>query len=85
MTNFNSVAVELDVIADEGRTVPSEIVEYCNANNIGFFVATRKDAENLPVIFTAAKREDLIEMINTVYETKDAEQQAFFAEEIEAF
>lgn len=84
MTTFNSFAVELDVIADNAKSVPNDIVEYCEANNIGFFVATRNDVENLPVVFTAAKREDLTAMINAVYETKDAEQQEFFASEIVA-
>lgn len=84
MTTFNSFAVELDVIADNAHDVPRDIVEYCEANNIGLFVAIRKDADNLPIVFTAPRREDLVEMINAVYETKDKDQQEFFASEIVA-
>lgn len=79
MSKFNSVAVELDIVADNAKTLPNDIVEYCEANNIGFFVATRPDVDNLPVLFTAAKAEDLKEMINAVYETQDKEQQEFYA------
>lgn len=85
MTSFNSFAVELDIIADNGRTVPNDIVEYCEANNIGLFVAVRKDVDNLPIVFTAATRNDLVEMINKVYEPNDTEQQEFFATLIQAF
>lgn len=85
MTTFNSFAVELDVVADNARSVPSDIAEYCEANNIGFFIAVRDNADNLPVVFTASRREDLEEMIKAVYEKEDKEQQEFFATLIQRF
>ncbi|AQT28722.1 hypothetical protein YOLOSWAG_248 [Erwinia phage vB_EamM_Yoloswag] len=85
MTTFNSFAVELDVIADNKFDVPRDIVEYCEANNVGLFVAVRKDVDNLPIVFTASSRDDLVQMINTVYEKEDREQQEFFATMIKAF
>lgn len=85
MTTFNSFAVELDVIAENTMNVPRDIYEYCEANNIGLFVAQRKGVDNLPIVFTASRREDLEEMIKAVYETKDKEQQEFFATLIQAF
>ena len=84
-TMFNSFAVELDVIAENMMNVPSDILEYCEANNIGVFVAKRKGVDNLPVVFTAQSEQDLKEMINTVYEKDDKEQQEFFATLIRAF
>lgn len=83
-TAFNSFAIELDIVS-ETNSVPQDIRDYCAENNIGLFVVVRENADNLTVVFTSAHRENLVNMINSVYEKTDVQEQEFFASEIESF